>query len=62
MSRLRRLTDLSIVLHGGTGLKPEELRSFTSAGVSGINVFTMMKHAYLDAMEESLGSTRGTGR
>ncbi|MFC2685631.1 class II fructose-bisphosphate aldolase [Arachnia propionica] len=62
VSHLRRLTDLPIVLHGGTGLKPEEFRSFISAGVSKINVSTAVKHAYLDAMEESLGSAREAGR
>ena len=46
---LRRLTDMPIVLHGGTGLTQADFDDFISAGVSKINISTVLKRAYMQA-------------
>lgn len=46
---LAALTDLPIVLHGGTGLSEGDFRGFIDAGVSKINISTAVKHSYMQA-------------
>lgn len=55
---LTRLTQIPIVLHGGTGLTQEEFRSFIDAGVSKINISTAVKQAYMKAAAEHLDMAR----
>lgn len=51
---LATLSDLPIVLHGGTGLDDEEFRSFIDAGVSKINISTAVKLSYMKGAAEHL--------
>ena len=51
---LRRLTDMPIVLHGGTGLSEEDFRAFIEAGVSKINISTALKRSYMQASLDHL--------
>ncbi|WP_217701578.1 class II fructose-bisphosphate aldolase [Schaalia sp. Marseille-Q2122] len=60
--RLRTMTSLPIVLHGGTGLSPEDFASFIAAGVSKINVSTALKHSFLDALVDVSAEARAYGR
>ncbi|WP_026460001.1 class II fructose-bisphosphate aldolase [Schaalia suimastitidis] len=50
VKRLRALSTLPIVLHGGTGLAADDFTAFIRAGVSKINVSTALKHSFLDAI------------
>ncbi|MDR1077307.1 MAG: class II fructose-bisphosphate aldolase [Propionibacteriaceae bacterium] len=47
VARFRELSDLPVVLHGGTGLTDHEFRSFIAAGVAKINVSTAIKRSYM---------------
>lgn len=46
---VREATGRAVVLHGGTGLEPDEFRAFIDAGVSKINISTQCKLAYMQA-------------
>jgi fructose-bisphosphate aldolase class II len=59
---LRALVDRPVVLHGGTGLTPEEFRAFVEAGVSKINISTALKTAYCRAALTHLGAAESAGR
>ncbi|HEY0118266.1 MAG TPA: class II fructose-bisphosphate aldolase [Cellulomonas sp.] len=52
------LTDIPIVLHGGTGLSAEDFRTFIDAGVSKINISTAVKMAYMKAAAAHLDMAR----
>ncbi len=57
---LTALTDIPIVLHGGTGLSRDDFRSFIEVGVSKINISTAVKMAYLKAAAAHLDVARAT--
>ncbi len=59
---LARLTDTPIVLHGGTGLSPEDFRAFIDAGVSKVNISTAVKMAYMKAAAAHLDVAREKDR
>lgn len=59
---LAALTDLSIVLHGGTGLSAEDFRAFIAAGVSKINISTAVKVAYMRSAAAHLDDARARDR
>lgn len=58
VSALAALTGRPIVLHGGTGLAPEDFRAFIDAGVSKINISTAVKVAYMQAAAAHLDTAR----
>jgi fructose-bisphosphate aldolase class II len=55
---LAGLVDIPIVLHGGTGLAPEDFRAFIDAGVSKVNISTAVKMAYMKAAAAHLDVAR----
>jgi fructose-bisphosphate aldolase class II len=55
---LAALTDRPIVLHGGTGLTPDDFATFIAAGVSKINISTGVKVAYMRSAEKHLAEAR----
>ncbi|MDO8108449.1 class II fructose-bisphosphate aldolase [Isoptericola sp. b441] len=59
---LTGLTDLPIVLHGGTGLTDEAFRAFIEAGVSKINISTGLKLAYMKSAQAHTAKAEQTGR
>ena len=59
---LARLSDLPIVLHGGTGLSVGDFRSFIDAGVSKINISTGLKVAYMRSALAHLQGAEAAGR
>ena len=59
---LRALSDVPVVLHGGTGLRDEDFRAFIAAGVSKINISTALKLAYLRTAKQHLDECERTGR
>ena len=62
VARLKALTDVPIVLHGGTGLSAEEFQAFIDAGVSKINISTAVKLAYMHASRDHLAEAERTGK
>lgn len=59
---LRELTDLPLVLHGGTGLPAEDFTEFIRAGVSKINISTALKLAYMRSAAAHLEDAAQTGK
>jgi ketose-bisphosphate aldolase len=59
---LAALTDIPIVLHGGTGLSAEEFHAFIEAGVSKINISTALKLAYMYSARDHLAEAERTGK
>lgn len=59
---LAALTDIPIVLHGGTGLSADEFRAFIDAGVSKINISTALKLAYMYSARDHLSEAERTGK
>ena len=59
-AELVALTDIPVVLHGGTGLREEDFRAFITAGVSKINISTAVKHAYMQASLAHLETAKQT--
>ncbi|MGA2378830.1 MAG: class II fructose-bisphosphate aldolase [Spirochaetia bacterium] len=55
----RELTDAPLVMHGGTGVSDEDLRTAIGCGVKKVNIGTELKHAYTTAMRESLARMDG---
>jgi len=64
--RLKKIFDLfngqeprvPIVIHGGTGLKPEVVKKLVSLGGSKFNVSTDLKHALIDSTFEYISAKR----
>jgi fructose-bisphosphate aldolase class II len=49
---------IPLVIHGGTGLKPDVARRLVSLGGSKFNVSTDLKHALIDATYDYISSNR----
>jgi len=49
----RELTDAPLVMHGGTGVPDEDVRTAISCGVKKVNIGTELKHAYTTAVRET---------
>jgi len=48
--------DVSLVLHGGTGVPDHQIRGAIDNGVKKINISTELKESYLEAIESHLKS------
>ncbi|GAB2555733.1 class II fructose-bisphosphate aldolase [Leucobacter ruminantium] len=58
---LAALTDIPVVLHGGTGLDEAEFAEFIEAGVGKVNISTALKLAYMHAARDHLAECERTG-
>ncbi len=56
LEEIRRLVDVPLVLHGGSGLSPEDFRHVIQSGINKINAFTGLSIAVTDSLRELLGS------
>ena len=54
--RIRELTSLPLVMHGGSGVSPEDYRTAISCGIRKINYYSYMARAGKDAVAEKLSS------
>lgn len=59
---LGRLTDKPVVLHGGTGLSPEDFQRFIDNGVAKINISTTVKLAYMHAARDHIAKAEQSGK
>ena len=62
VAELGRLTDKPVVLHGGTGLSPEDFQRFIDNGVAKINISTTVKLAYMHAARDHIAKAEQTGK
>ena len=51
LKQIRDLTDAYLILHGGSGIPADQIRSAIQGGISGIRFATEMRLAFFDAME-----------
>ncbi|SMB97280.1 fructose-bisphosphate aldolase [Thermanaeromonas toyohensis ToBE] len=51
---IRKLVDIPLVLHGGSGLPEAMLKEAISCGISKVNIGTELKMAWAKAMQEAL--------
>lgn len=49
--KLSTTTECPVVIHGGTGLAPEDFKRLIECGATKINISTAIKHAYFDAYQ-----------
>ncbi|WP_028709070.1 class II fructose-bisphosphate aldolase [Propionicicella superfundia] len=59
---IRALSDIPVVLHGGTGLSPADFGEFIAAGVGKINISTALKLAYMKACKAHLEEAERVGK
>lgn len=57
VARLAEGMPAALVLHGGTGIDESSLREAIAAGVTKVNYGTVLKAAYLRAIEDKLAAT-----
>ena len=57
IKRLYEVTGIPLVLHGGSGINIDYLRSGIEAGIAKINVGTEIRQAYLKVLEDTGGDT-----
>ncbi len=62
VAEIGRLTDKPVVLHGGTGLSPEDFQRFIDNGVAKINISTTIKLAYMHAARDHIAKAEQTGK
>ena len=56
IKRLRKKIKVPLVLHGGTGISPENLKEAIKLGMCKVNVGTVMKRGYLRSVQAYLDS------
>jgi ketose-bisphosphate aldolase len=56
LKSIRRLIDVPLVLHGGTGIADESLREAVALGVAKVNYGAGLKLRYLEAVRRALAS------
>jgi len=60
--QIRALSDIPVVLHGGTGLSNAQFDEFIDAGVTKINISTALKQAYMKSALEYLKQCEATNK
>jgi fructose/tagatose bisphosphate aldolase len=55
LKKLAAVTRIPLVLHGGSGISPEDLRAAVQCGITKINVGTEIRQAYENALGQSGG-------
>lgn len=62
VAELGRLTDIPVVLHGGTGLSLADFQRFIDNGVAKINISTTLKLAYMHAARDHIAKAQASGK
>lgn len=57
LNDLGKMTEIPVVIHGGTGLEDEIFKKLVNAGAAKINISTALKCAYFQAVKEYLEKT-----
>ena len=56
IAKIRELTGLPLVMHGGSGVSPEDYRKAISCGIRKINYYSYMSRAGKNAVQEKLAN------
>lgn len=59
LQEIRDITDAPLVLHGGSGTPPDQLRRAIDIGISKVNVASEIGRAYIDAIQQSVTNKNG---
>jgi ketose-bisphosphate aldolase len=59
LAKLAEATGVPLVLHGGSGIRPEDLRRAFAAGIAKLNVGTEIRQAYEAAVRETGSEQKG---
>ena len=59
LESIRSLTNVPLVLHGGTGIPLEDIRQAITMGVSKINFSTVMRKGAIETLRETLNNNVG---
>lgn len=54
LQKIRGKTDAFLVLHGGSGLKPDDIKAAVAAGIVKVHINTELRVAYRNAIESAL--------
>ncbi len=54
LSRIRKLVDLPLVLHGSSGVSNEDLARLSQGSIQKINIGTRLKRVYTDTLREQI--------
>lgn len=54
VAEIRKVTGISLVLHGGSGLRDEDFTNAIAAGVSTVHINTEIRVAYVEGLKKSL--------
>jgi ketose-bisphosphate aldolase len=57
---VREVTEVPLVLHGGSGTPPQQLQQAIAIGVSKVNVASELSRAYMGAIQQRLAASGGT--
>jgi ketose-bisphosphate aldolase len=52
LKKIRKITDVPLVLHGASGIPDEEIKKAVSAGICKINIDTDIRHTFSQAVQE----------
>lgn len=54
LNEIRRQTNIPLVLHGGSGVRKEDLQKAIKLGIAKINIHTELRLAFLEGMKQGL--------
>jgi ketose-bisphosphate aldolase len=57
LKSIRKVTDCTLVLHGGSGIPDTQIRQAIQAGISKINLATETKNIFMKTLQEILANT-----
>lgn len=58
LEAIRRATPVPLVLHGGSGTPPDQLRRAIEIGITKVNIARELSQAYLHAVQQAIGDQR----
>ncbi|KPJ63937.1 hypothetical protein AMK68_02775 [candidate division KD3-62 bacterium DG_56] len=59
LEAIRKATNVPLVLHGGSGTPPDQLRKAIQLGITKVNIASEIGHAYLGAIQQSVAEHDG---
>lgn len=56
LKKIREMTNMPLVLHGGTGIPDEQLKKLVKNGIRKVNIATGIRKAFLDSLRKELNN------
>jgi fructose/tagatose bisphosphate aldolase len=60
LAEIRRRTEVSLMLHGGSGIPVNQVQKAIGMGVAKMNLGTAIQVAFMEGMEEGLAESPGS--